>query len=325
MKNRLIYLLAAAALLAGCFKDVSYKTGYILNPQMQASSGAALAQLTQFRAYAFAVDTAKWTVASYDDAVAGIITSKENPAEKITEPIATSEPYEQADLPGRFKLNISKPSQMVLAIDLQNQLYAYTQQELGFNLPNLYVSLIFKPWKENNSYKEGKWSFYNQFYVPPTYVNFYVEPSAQQAEDGESAPIASLEAYAFAADAAEWYVASYEDALKGTITSREDPLLTRTKPEFPATAETATGLYRMRVSEPTLLVVVVDKTHSLYAYRGQEVVLEAEPVTVPVVFRIWKQQYLYIEDGWSVVNDALNPDQPEEPENPVTPARETIR
>ncbi len=40
-------------------------------------------------------------------------------------------------------------------------------RKLDVNLPNLYVSLIFKPWK-GFSYKEGNWSFYNEFYAPPS-------------------------------------------------------------------------------------------------------------------------------------------------------------
>ena len=36
--KRILPLLAAAALLAGCFKDVSYKTNYVLKPLAQAQT-----------------------------------------------------------------------------------------------------------------------------------------------------------------------------------------------------------------------------------------------------------------------------------------------
>ena len=44
---------------------------------------------------------------------------------------------------------------MIVAVDPTNRLYAYTQQEMSDNLPNLYVTLIFKLWKEGFTYKDG--------------------------------------------------------------------------------------------------------------------------------------------------------------------------
>ena len=79
---------------------------------------------------------------------------------------------------------LSAETQMVVAVDPVNRVYAYTQQELDVNLPNLYVSLIFKPWK-GFSYKEGNWSFYNEFYAPPVYLDCLIDPSVQLAEGGE--------------------------------------------------------------------------------------------------------------------------------------------
>ena len=71
----------------------------------------------------------------------------------------------------------------------------------------------------------------------------------------------------------------------------------------------------MQVSSPTLLVVVTDPVNQLYAYSQQEVeiVEGCQPVNfLPVVFRPWKQEYLYVEEGgWRVVNDKLAPKEPE--------------
>ena len=62
----------------------------------------------------------------------------------------------------------------------------------------------------------------------------------------------------------------------------------------------------MKVSSPTLMVVVTDPVNQLYAYSQQEVeiVEGGQPVNfLPVVFRPWKQEYLYVEEGWRVVNE----------------------
>ena len=45
----------------------------------------------------------------------------------------------------------------------------------------------------------------------------------------------------------------------------------------------------MEVSSPTLMVVVVDQTNEVYAYSKQEVDLDGEPVTFPIVFRTWRR------------------------------------
>ena len=48
---------------------------------------------------------------------------------------------------------------------------------------------------------------------------------------------------------------------------------------------------------------VVDQTNEVYAYSKQEVDLDGEPVTFPIVFRTWRPEYLYVEEGWRVVNE----------------------
>ena len=39
------------------------------------------------------------------------------------------------------------------------------------------------------------------------------------------------------------------------------------------------------------MVVVVDQTNEVYAYSKQEVDLDGEPVTFPIVFRTWRPEY----------------------------------
>lgn len=121
---------------------------------------------------------------------------------------------------GWVQMPLSAETQMVVAVDPVNRVYAYTQQELDVNLPNLYVSLIFKPWK-GFSYKEGNWSFYNEFYAPPVYLDCLIDPSVQLAEGGETSEIANVKAYAYAADTTAFYIASYDDAVSAS--SRRKP------------------------------------------------------------------------------------------------------
>lgn len=313
MKNgRFIALLAAVALFAGCFKDVSYKTAYILKPLAQANSGDASLPMGDgtAMAYAYAADTALWEVASYEDALAGVISRRDMPAERLASPLATAEPYEQEGATGWLRMVLEKPQVMVVAVDTQHKIYGYTQQEIPENFPKLYVSVVFKPWKEGKEYKDGNWIFRNQFYEPPTYLDCYIAPSVQAEEGGEVTEPVKLKAYAFAADTTAWRIASYSDAAAGVITSKTDPEQTRSNPNFTAYKEES-GNYGMEVSSPTLMVVVVDQTNEMYAYCKQEVDLDGEPVTFPIVFRTWRPEYLYVEEGWRVVNERNAAEEPE--------------
>ena len=304
--TRILAPLAAAALLAGCLKDTSSdRTEYVLKPLAQTLSTDPYEPLDGVVAYAFDADTARYTVASYEDALNGIASLKDDPSAQL-QAVASSEPYAQEGTTGWVRMSLPMAERrMILAVDTEHRLYAYTEQELVETLPSLYVALIFKTWKEGTSYKDGNWCFFNEFYTPPQRLDTYVRPLLQSAEDAAAAPFedpGNLKVYAYAVDTTAWRIASYIDAAAGVITSKNDPSQTRSNPNFTASKEES-GAYGMEVSSPTLMVVVVDQTNEVYAYSKQEVDLDGEPVTFPIVFRTWRPEYLYVEEGWRVVNE----------------------
>ena len=312
---RTILLAGIAVWAAGCFKETSVKTDYVLKPLTQTLSTDPYVALEGVKAYAFDADTTLYTVASYEDALNGVISRKGQPSEQIASPVATSEPYGQEGATGWVHMALSAPTQMVVAVDTQHRLYAYTQQELEVNLPNLYVVLPFKVWKEGNSYKDGNWSFYNEYYTPPVYRECYVDAKVQLTEGGEATAISKMEVYAYAADTTAWFIASYDDAVSGKITSKADTTETRTIPSFQAYADGDTGLYKMSVSAESLMVVVADRSDQLYAYTQQTVDLaETDPLSFPsLVFRPWRGIWIDKTDtnGWTVVNPSYDPGTPE--------------
>lgn len=306
---RIAGCLCAAVLLAGCFKKVSYETACILKPLSQRSSGDVIEPILGAQAFAYNVDTTLWTVASYDDALNGIITSKENPSERMTAPAAVSAPYESDGASGWLQLRLSRETQMVVVADPASRVYAYTQLKSAQNLPHLYVSVVFRTWKEGNSYKDGNWSFYNEFYTPPVYLDCYIRPEVQSTEGGAAAPVPSgkVNAYAYDADTTSWCIASYADALAGTITSKSDPTLKRTTPAFQAYKQSDSDLYKMTVSSPTLMVVVVDESDRMYAYTEKQVDLEGAEPTFDVLFRPWLGAWITLDDGWCFVDESKAP------------------
>ena len=292
--KRIILFLAAAALFTGCFKDVSYKTTYVFKPLEQEKSGDPTQILADAKLYAFAADTSSWEVASYKDALAGVISQRGNRNEKISTPLAAGEPYEQEGVEGLLQMSFDRSSVMVVAVDTKNELYGYTQQEVP---------------------EDGKWLMFNDSYTPPIYIDSQVTAQLQAEEGAEPTVPSNLRVYAYAVDTTAWKINSYNDAAQRIITSKSDPKQTRTSPDFEAYYSKESGTYGMKVSSPTLMVVVTDPVNQLYAYSQQEVeiVEGGQPVNfLPVVFRPWKQEYLYVEEGgWRVVNDKLAPKEPE--------------
>ena len=108
-KFKILTFVAVAAALAGtgCFKSIGYETFYVLRPWAQEGTVKTPIPREDMLAYAFDADTTEWSVLSYEDAVAGIITSRRT-GEKL-QPIAQGEPYE---------IDGNDMGQMVAALDL---------------------------------------------------------------------------------------------------------------------------------------------------------------------------------------------------------------
>lgn len=287
-----------------CFKEVAFRTDYVLKPLRQTSSDIlAPTLIPDAVAYAFDADTAAWTVASYDDALAGIITSRSDPDRKNTVPFASSSAFGDE---GWIRLALDREQQMIVVVDPVDQLYAFTQQQIGENLGQLTVSLLFQPWKSGNSYKSGNWLFFNDFYSEPLRLECFVDAKSQAAEEAEALPLESPKIYAYAADTTAWRIASYDDAVAGIITSKTSAQ-TRTSPDFPAYGVSDSDLFSMEVTASPFMLVVVDRTDRIYAYSKFEVDLAGESPTFSLLFRPWVEQWIVEREGWCFVSDRYAP------------------
>ncbi len=315
-----------ALLLVSCLKEGKFETTYILKPSVQYQSVDPAEPLAGVVAYAYEVDTLDWGIASYDDAAAGIITRKDDPSQRLTEPADFAVPYDgtagtegaegaeagddgNVDRSSWLQMPLGRVPRMIVVVDPATRLYGYTMQQPLLNLPKLYVSVVFQPWKEGYAYKNGAWSFYNDFYTPPTVLKAYYKPTWQAEADGEESAFTSsqVKAYAYVADTTDWYIASYDDAVAGKIT-RKDESEERTTPNFQAYYESDSGTYGMEVTATPLMSVVVDRLNRIYAYTKLVPDLEGPSPTWPVVFRPWRTEWKYKENDWCMVDDRHAPE-----------------
>lgn len=333
MQRRITVLLAGILLLTGCFKSVSYDTQFVLKPWMQQYNQYQLVSLPNVLLYAYAVDTAAWTVASYDDALAGVLTSIGDPSQRLGEPYASGVSFGEVDtIPSAVdwrKMRLKLSSAMILAVDTEDKLYAYTQQQLYENLSPLYVSVTFQPWRELTRYHYGGWTFVNEFYDPtaPKKADYLLKPFVQTTEEAPTVPLDGVAAYAYALDTLEWRIASYDDAAAGIVTSKTDPGETRNEPTYravPSTDPASQYWLQMTATEEVLMVVAVDPADKLYAYTKQKMVPGGAPVDAAVTFTPWRSGRNYASGPWRMVNDFyVDPGQPDnpDPDTPATPIK----
>ncbi len=166
-KFKILTFVAVAAALAGtgCFKSIGYETFYVLRPWAQEGTVKTPIPREDMLTYAFDADTTEWSVLSYEDAVAGIITSRRT-GEKL-QPIAQGEPYEIDGNENWLAMQLNGPRFLILAVDQSNRLYGFTEQAIGENLPQMHVSVTFYPKEKGKRFLKGKWIMCNDFYTEP--------------------------------------------------------------------------------------------------------------------------------------------------------------
>ncbi len=155
----IIVVTVVTMLFVRCFKDEAYDTQVVINPYQQIYDGADATALAGVVGYAFEADTADISILSYDDALIGRVVSRETG--DVVPQIAVSEAYsgEGADADGAsLAMQIRAQYVSLLLVDTLNKDYAYTYYEVGMNLPQLFMYLVFRPWYEGTA-TSGKWVY----------------------------------------------------------------------------------------------------------------------------------------------------------------------
>ena len=162
---RIIALAVVAIAAVGCFKKVTLDCRYNVRIYFQAESGGEVVQGENTIAYAFAADTTQWTVASYDDALNGVLTSKTS-GEKRTDFMVRAEQLDESVV-----LQLTVTPATIIVVDTEHRMFAWRMTEVAENLPDLYVSVTWRPWSVKKQYIEGPWRMNNEAYVAPDETN----------------------------------------------------------------------------------------------------------------------------------------------------------
>lgn len=271
-----LLVLALAALMAvGCQKDVGYQTSIVLKTWSQESSGDELYPITDVVMYGFATDTTLYTATSYEDALAGVLTSRRDPSKQLGASLSsvpcTVEGYGQAQMMPAPDYQ----SLLLLVVNKQERLYGYTQLTLVENLPYLYISVQFQPWKEESFYKNGNWWMCNDDYVPN--ISCVVRPKSQQIEGGEKSYLTASRLFAYAVESPEaWAPADWENAEVGRLVNSVTGEVI--DPSYSFSADTQGNLSAKFPPDDYLLMVVnaAEQCYALRAFTEEEIRAESE-------------------------------------------------
>lgn len=296
-RKSLLAMLIACMTIVGCKKDVSYDTLYILKSWNQATSGGELSPLKDVLLFGYSADTTEWYINSYDDALNGIFTSKVNPDEKL-QPKIVGEPMELEGFGIAQSMRSKMNNMMVLAVDTENRLYGYTQHEMAENMPQMYVSIVFHPWKQMSEYKNGTWWMFNDFYMPD--IKATIRPTFTPEEGAESQTLMSLRVYAYSgkSKAEGWMPASFDQAGAGKLT--DSSLQEVIEPDYTFSADYG-GVVTMKFKEGDYLLMAYDALNG-GAFALRDFSPEEADSDIGVEFAPWRVDSPFENNGWTIYN-----------------------
>ena len=309
MKQVLKYLCGLLILgLASCGVDVGYKSTYLLKSWEQPASGAELVRLEELRLFGYQADTTDWRILSYEDALVGRFVAANGSGEELT-PSLVGQPFEVEGYGMAQGLEAQGYSRlMVLAVDTKNRLYGYTQYAMPENLPKLYASLVFQPWKKSSAFKNGIWWMFNNFYRPD--ITARVRPTVESSEGAETVALKGVSLFVYEVEEpALWLPTDYDQATMGNLTNAESGEVISPLKSF---SGDSAGVISISVPEGDYLMMAIDYTSRSYALRPFAAT-EAS-TEIALCFSPWREESPYNFEGWAIYREPQPEEDPSEDE-----------
>ncbi len=356
--SEILWIGVLSILWAACSKEASYRTDVQLKPLVQLTSASPVEPLHTMVAYAYpSLDTARWTVANYRDALEGIVTERATGKTRQDGIKALPLPLEEAgageeqggdnsgnsdgndngdnvgdnfaDLMATWQTVRVDASRVLLVVaDTETEQYGYEELPLAVNLSPLTVSVVFYPWTQASMYRKGSWWMFNPTYIPAEESPLQVYPLVSTAEGDDPQVLTQVILHAYEGyDGAEWRPLDYDDAVAGIVTHRTTGEQVTSTVEFrPINKGDRPGRWGAILDERSL-IVAVDTSHRQYATATLDPGSRTDPRLYELLFLAWIGAQQYSSGVWSVIvapepepePEPENPENPEDPTDPETP------
>ena len=133
------------------------------------------------------------------------------------------------------------------------------------------------------------------------YTHFKLAVYEQSDASDAYLPATNLDSYAFYADTAEWYIASYDDAVAHRLTSKLTGEVIDAPDVYGEFNSSEQYQVTITIDEPLSLLVVVNPTLRLYAFREYELPENLAEINAKLYMASWRPTHN--SSGWRVVND----------------------
>ena len=173
MMNKSLRYIAIAAIvvmtttLTACFKKTTTDTLLVLKVLVEEQSGGEDVAADDVKVYGYEVENDDWYIASYDDALNGIITDS-LAVERRTTPDLLGEPFvKEGSTTPYTSIPLKKSPTMVVVVCPLAKMYAYSFRTLDVvNLHETYITLLLHSWK-SVQYTEGAANKGGVWYIFP--------------------------------------------------------------------------------------------------------------------------------------------------------------
>lgn len=160
---RVAIVLAAIATMSGCFKSKTTDTLLVLKVLVEEKSGEDKILAEDVQVYGYELENDDWYIASYDDALNGIITDS-LATQKLTVPDLRGEKFEKEGLTQYYTaIPLTTSPTMVVVVCPSAKMFAYSFRTLDvINMTETYITLLLHKWKsayytEGTDTKGGMW------------------------------------------------------------------------------------------------------------------------------------------------------------------------
>lgn len=134
-----------------------------------------------------------------------------------------------------------------------------------------------------------------------SYTDFNIAVYDQTVANGEITPATQVEIYAYYVDTTEWSVLTYDDALARRITNKTTGEVLSTPDSEGSFDVSLPYPASVRLDQPISMLVLVNPTLRLYAYRRYELPENLASVDAKLYMASWRGTHS--SSGWLVKND----------------------
>jgi hypothetical protein len=267
---------------------------YTVRVYVQERQGGERIPAEDVKVYAFAADTTLWTVTGIDDARNGIITSRDNPGEKLDNPATavkifdTEEGVAKYNGKNRFETPFTQQNMMLVVSHDTQDIFAYGNAQLQYNLDRMEVTLVLELYRtDTEPYTQGLWKVQNVHTEVPVECVYTVNSKQKRVEAVGVNPVAlgtaRLHVFYLSEEdgsVADWKVSSYEDAVAGILTNSNgaEKRPAGVDTEYVAGGATAT------ITQSKTVLVVYDTAQPMYGYAAANLTNNPETQSDDVTF-----------------------------------------